>query len=272
MKVFSILGDERVFKSKSPQMHNGVMQRCNFEGVYVPFPVQPENVENAVNGIRALGIAGSNVTVPHKESVSRLLDTLSEEASLLGAVNTIVRDGNRLEGHNTDIAGFADGLLEDGFEGEGLTALVFGAGGAAKAVLLALRNLKLKDLWITNRSMNRTAPLVSLLGAKAAPLESAREIAAEVDLLINTTSVSMRTEGPEFAEIVGNLPLGRCRLIVDINYGRDENIWRDLARTFEARFMDGIPMLVHQARRSFVLWTGIEPPVEDYYAALQCAP
>jgi shikimate dehydrogenase len=139
MKVFCILSDERAFLSKSPAMHMSVLKNLGMDGVYVPFQVKPEQLEGAIEGIRTLNIAGANVTVPYKEMVIPHLDEISVEASEIGAVNTIVPKDGKLMGHNTDAKGFLDAVQEAGLEIAGRSALVFGAGGAAKAVVVALR-------------------------------------------------------------------------------------------------------------------------------------
>lgn len=272
MKVFCILGDGRVQRSKSPIMHNGVMRRRRISGIYVPFAVRPECVGEAVRGIRALGILGSNVTVPHKETVVPYLDSLSEEASAIGAVNTIVRREEILKGHNTDVGGFMDALSEAGLEVAERTALVFGAGGAAKAVLLGLNKLECGVIWVTSRNIHRTKRAAAPNDAKSLPLEVAHEVAPSVDVLINATSVSSRAEGPELAALVENLDVPNCSLVFDLNYGRNENFWRRKAEADGVDFMDGIPMLVHQAKRSFALWTDIQPAAEEFLEALREGP
>jgi shikimate dehydrogenase len=272
LMVFGILGDERVQRSKSPLMHNAVMRLHGMHGVYVPFEVRPENVGAAVRGIRGLGICGVNVTVPHKEAVVPHLDTLSEEASAIGAVNTIVRRGEVLEGHNTDIGGFTDALEQTGLGVAGKTALVFGAGGAAKAVLVGLGSLGARPIWLTSRTLRRAEEMAAGHGAMVLPLDRVRERAPEVDLLINATSVSSPEEGPELAALAGTLPLPKCSVVLDLNYGRQENFWERLAQAKGADFMDGIAMLVHQARRSFTLWTGIPVTADEFMQALRGGP
>ncbi len=142
MKVFCILSDERVQGSKSPAMFSRVLRRIGMQGVYVPFKVDPKHVGQALQSLKILNIAGANVTVPYKEKVIPYLDVLSEGANIIGAVNTIVCNGDTLKGYNTNAIGFMDALNEAGFEVAGKSAVVFGTGGAAKAVVFMLNWLR----------------------------------------------------------------------------------------------------------------------------------
>ena len=272
MMVLGILGDERVSRSKSPLMHNAVMRRRSIHGVYVPFPVKSEDVGAALQGIRALGIVGANVTVPHKEAVLPFLDGLSHEASLAGAVNTLVRREDRLEGHNTDIHGFVEAISGVGLTAAGASVLLLGAGGAARAALVGLSRLGVAEIWVASRDLQRAARVAGPFGARALPLEQVQEAASSARILINATSVSSPQDGPELARLLEPLRLPRCTLVVDLNYGREENLWERLAAASGARFVDGIPMLVHQAARSFALWTEIEVSPDEYLAALEAGP
>lgn len=263
-----IIGDERVAHSLSPRMHNAVMKRRGITGAYVPFPVESGLVGLAVAGIRALGIIGVNVTVPHKKAVMDHLDQLSDTAQRAGAVNTILRRNKTLEGHNTDVGGFTDALRQTGFDTAGKTALVVGAGGAARAVLLALQALELKRVILTGRDSNKVEPLAKEMLAVPLPWTELTHVGAEAELIVNAAAVSSPDESPELAAIVGKMEAGPCGLVFDLNYGRRENFWQDLAQRRGSIFLDGLPMLASQARRSFTIWTGIEAPVEEFFQAL----
>jgi len=269
MKIFGILSDERAFKSKSPAMHNRVLRQRGIDGVYVPFSVEPDQIGEAIRGLKALKIAGANVTVPHKEAVRPHLDELSAEAAAIGAVNTIVRDRARLIGHNTDAAGFTDALAEAGFEAAGRTALVIGTGGAARAVLFSLGRMGPARMTLAGRNQARTTELAARTGASPASLESLPGQPLEAELVINCTSASSETESPELAGLARRLDLSGCRLIFDLNYGREVNFWQDLAWECGATFSDGLSMLSHQARRSFFLWTGLVVEAREFLAALE---
>lgn len=269
MKVYGVMGDERVRRSLSPAMHNAVMAAHGLNARYVVFPVQPEDVGAATAGLRAMGVAGVNVTVPHKRAVAEYLDELVGAAAELGAVNTIVLQEERLVGHNTDVGGFAAMLQERGFACAGQKVLVFGAGGAARAVVLALRQEGAAKVWVAGRNREKVQGLAAELQAEPLNLNQAAEAAGQAGLVVNATSVSSPQESKVMADLVAALPPGSGRrLVVDINYGRPQNFWQEWAADNGDDFVDGLPMLAHQARLSFSLWTGLEPPVAEFLSAL----
>ena len=155
-KVYCILGDERVFNSKSPEMFTAVFQRVGLKGVYVPFMTNLENIGESLASIRVLNIAGANITVPYKECVIPFLDVLSEGAKIIGAINTIAWEGDVLKGYNTNAIGFMDTLNDAGFEVAGKSAVVFGTGGAAKAVVFMLNWLRAGTIRVAGRSPEKT--------------------------------------------------------------------------------------------------------------------
>jgi shikimate dehydrogenase len=268
MKVFCILSDERAGQSKSPIMFSRVLKRQGINGTYVPFVVNPQDLGQAIQSIRILHMAGANVTVPYKEAVIPLLDVLSEGANIIGAVNTIVRDGDRLKGYNTNAIGIMDALNEAGFEVDGKTALVFGTGGAARAVVFILNWLRASGIYVAGRNLDKTRTLVDTLGGEPLDLSSFSNRAIPVDIVVNATAVSNGDESPEMADLVSRLEIPGCRLVFDLNYGRPRNFWEELARDKDIRFMDGLSALAFQARRAFALWTGLQVPPEEFLSAL----
>ncbi len=269
MKVFGLLSDERAFVSKSPAMHNRVLKAHGIDGVYVPFAVRPERIGEALAGLRALGVVGANVTVPHKKAVMAHLDALTDEARAIGAVNTIVRDDERLIGRNTDAAGFIEALQAVGFEAAGAPVLVIGTGGAARAVLYALRELDVGEVTLVGRNESRRAELARNFGGRPAGLDRLAGRTIEAELIVNATSVSSPAEAPELAALIGGLKAPECRLVFDLNYGRADNFWRESAEANGVAFTDGLTMLAGQARRSFALWTGLEVDLTEFAAALK---
>lgn len=271
MIVLGIIGDQRVVHSLSPRMHNAVMAKLGVDGVYARFAVEPQNMAAAIAGIKALGLAGANVTVPHKRAVLPYLARLSDEAAALGAVNTIKPEADGIVGYNTDMGGFCQALAEANFQADGATALVLGAGGAARAVVLALVRSGAQVL-VAARKLSQSVALCDELGGKGISLEQAAAVLPEVSLVVNATSVSAPDESPEMMAWVDAFPPStKLALVMDINYGRQQNMWEQLARKNQAAFMDGLPMLAHQARLSFQLWTGIDTSVDDFKAALEKA-
>lgn len=268
MKLFGIFSDDRVYKSKSPVMHNRVMRQMGINGAYVPFRVEPEDIGSAVRAIRTLNLTGVNITVPYKEAVMVHLDELSEGARTIGAVNTIACHGRKLIGHNTDAAGFTSALFEAGFSAEGKEILVIGTGGAAKAVLFGLKGLNPARVVLAGRNLIRTRELAETFGAEPIGLDEILSDNAS-DLVVNATSVSGPDEAPGLAALTAEFNFSRAEFIFDLNYGRKINFWQTLAESHGARFRDGQAMLALQARESFRIWTGLEIDPNLYKAALR---
>ncbi|MEW5959463.1 MAG: shikimate dehydrogenase, partial [Chloroflexota bacterium] len=186
--------------SLSPIMHNAAFAELGCDFAYVPLPVRPEHVEQALRGLLALNFVGTNVTVPHKQAVMRYLDELSQAARLTGAVNTIhIRDG-KLWGYNTDAIGFLNSLQEVGCDPKGMRVAVLGAGGAARAVVYALARAGAASIVVLNRTAERAAFLVddlheafadSKMSFEALTSNALAALASQVELVINTTSVGM---------------------------------------------------------------------------------
>jgi shikimate dehydrogenase len=271
MKVFCILGDQRAALSKSPLMFGTVMQRAGLRGAYVPFVVRHTDLGRAIESLKILNIAGANVTVPYKEAALPHLDQLSEGANIIGAINTIVRSGSQLKGYNTNAVGFMDALSHAGFETAGRRALVFGTGGAAKAMVFILNWLQADAVLVAGRNPDRAAAIVARFGGRSMGLEHLAEAPLEADLLVNATSVSAPVDAPELARTLQDLRIGGCRLVMDLNYGALHNMWRDLADRLAVPFMDGLPALAYQARRTFLLWTGLQVPPEEFLQALDAS-
>ena len=269
MKVFCILSDQRVYGSKSPAMFSRVLRRIGMQGVYVPFKIDPPNVGKALQSLRILNIAGANVTVPYKEKVIPYLDELSEGANIIGAINTIVCSGDTLKGYNTNAIGFMDALSDAEFETAGKSALVFGTGGAAKAVVFMLNWLRAGAIRVAGRNPTKTTEIANRFDGQACSIDELLEQPVAADIVINTTSVSSPQEAPQLATLVEKLRVPGCQLIIDLNYGRSQNFWQDLARRNDVRFMDGLPALAYQARRTLALWTRVQVAPGEFLNALQ---
>ncbi len=257
-----------VAHSGSPAMHNAAFAALKLNWSYVPLPVRPEALPAAVAGLAALGFRGANVTVPHKEGVIPLLDSLSPEAEAIGAVNTIVvEDDGRLVGHNTDAPGFIAALRRGGFSPEGKTAVVVGAGGAARAVVHGLLAAGVDRIVLLNRSLDRAEGLVADLRAdervQALPLipEALVESAQAADLLVNATPIGLWPEA-DGSIWPAEVPIPAHLTVFDLVYNPVETVLLRRARAGGARTISGLEMLIHQGAAAFRLWTGIAPPVD----------
>lgn len=258
-----------VAHSLSPAMHNAAFAHLGLDYCYVPFPVRPGDVEQALGGTRALHIRGVNVTVPHKEQVAPHLDEVTTEARDIGAVNTICNEGGRLVGHNTDAAGFMRALAEEGIDVRRMRVLVLGAGGAARAVAYPLSREAL-SLSIYNRSRERAESLSACLGRFSGkihvmtPEQMAEEGLREVDLIVNATSLGLKRDDPL---PVDPLLIGEQHLVCDLIY-HETALLRE-ARQAGCRTVDGLGMLLWQGAYAFELWTGVGAPVDVMREALR---
>ncbi|OGQ75349.1 MAG: shikimate dehydrogenase [Deltaproteobacteria bacterium RIFOXYA2_FULL_42_10] len=252
----------------SPAMHNAVIKALGLDMVYLPFEVKPSNLKEAINGIKSLGIIGVNITIPHKESVIRFLDDISEEARLVGAVNTIVNKDRKLVGYNTDGSGYMASLKEElGFNPKSKRIIIIGAGGAARGILAALATQKPKSITVANRTLSRAVSLIKAFKGKfrdtrfeAIDLDNnmLKMSFNSVDLLINTTSVGMK-QSKALKIPLETLP--KIAIVSDIIYNPLETLLLKKAKKLGLTTHGGLGMLVHQGARSFKLWTGMDAPM-----------
>jgi shikimate dehydrogenase len=255
--------------SLSPAIHNAAFASLGLDWAYVALPVAPNDVVGALLGLRALGFAGANVTMPHKSEIARLVDERSEDAARLGAVNTVVVGERTISGHNTDAPGFARFLREDvGFDTAGKTALLYGAGGAARACALALARASLGRLMVAARDPERTSELRDAIRDLPTELVIARfEDAGQhtADLVVNATPLGAGGE---------ELPLpslGRETLVVDLLYDPAVTPLLSAAREAGAAAFGGLGLLLQQAALSFELWTAQVAPLDVMSAAALAA-
>ncbi len=269
MKVFCILSDERVFRSKSPAIFTRVFKRIGINSIYVPFKVMPGDIGPAMQSLKTLNIDGANITVPYKESVLPYMNILSEGAKIVGAVNTIIRNGDQLKGYNTNAIGFMHTLEEAGFDVADKTALVFGTGGVARAVVFILNWLSAGSITIAGRTKEHIGRITEKSGGKAKEISTFDDQPFSANIVVNTTSVSSEEESPEFARIINKLDLKDCELVVDFNYGRKNNFWRNMAEKKGIRFINGFTPLAHSARQILLLWTKIDVGPDEFIKAMK---
>jgi shikimate dehydrogenase len=253
-----------VAHSLSPAMHNAAFAALGLDWTYVAFPVDPAAVGPAVRGLAAAGVAGLNVTIPHKQAVLEQCSSVSAAAAAIGAANTLIPDGaGGWRADNTDAPGFLRALDEAAPVAlEGRTALVIGAGGAARAVVFALRQRGAK-IAVANRTPARAAALGEPVGFTRAALEQA---AARSQVVVNCTSLGLHGD-----RIPDELPLdalGPEQVVVDVVYRPGGTAWLAAAAARGPRCVDGLGMLLHQGAAAFVQWTGQDPPIEVMRAAL----
>lgn len=259
-RVVALVGSP-VRHSLSPRLHNAAFEALGLDWAYVAFEVPLGGGAGAVAAVRALGLAGLNVTMPHKADVAAAVDRLSPTASALGAVNTVRWDRHEVVGDSTDGHGFLAALRGDaGFDPAGRRALVLGAGGTARAVVHALAGAGAVRVVVAARRPAPAAAAAALGGAVGrvgVPDEADR-----ADLVVNATPVGMAGVGVPDALPLDPGRLGPGQLVVDLVYEPLVTPLVAAARARGAAAVNGVGMLVHQAARSFELWTGQPPPLE----------
>jgi shikimate dehydrogenase len=249
--------------SRSPLLHNYWIKQYGLSGAYVLLPVAPGKLADAVRGLPALGFAGCNVTVPHKVEAMALVDSVAPMARVVGAINTIVvRPDGSLHGANNDGFGYIESILEaqPDWRPDAGPITVLGAGGAARAVLVALAQRGAREIRLLNRSLDKARALASELGAPitALPWEARHDALADVAMLVNTTTQGM-SGNPALELELAALP--HHALVSDIVYVPLETPLLAQARARGNPTVNGLGMLMHQARPAFEAWFGVLPEI-----------
>jgi len=260
----------------------GAMQEAAFHALglnwrYLTIEVPPANLHEAILGVRAFGMRGVNLTIPHKVAVMQYLDEIAPDAAVIGAVNTVRRDGDRLIGENTDGKGFLRGVHVDaGLNPRGKRAIVLGAGGASRAIVTELALAGVADLLVVNRSASRAEPMVAQLAAKTQlairfqPWVGNYRVPADAEILVNATSIGLYPDvnampPVDFSEASPNL------LVCDAVFNPPETRLLEAAKRRGLPVLDGLSMLVYQGVIGFQLWTGLHPPENVMKRALRAA-
>ena len=264
-RLAAVIGDP-VRHSLSPVLHNAAFEALDLDWAFVAFEVPAGDGAQAVDAMRRLGIAGMSVTMPHKADVLDALDRVSPAAHRLQSVNCIHWIGDELAGESTDGAGFIDALRHDeGFDPAGCDAVVLGAGGAARAVVLALAEAGAASVTVVNRTPERGAAAVALATGVAKPGDTGSIAGAQ--LVVNATSVGMTGTPDEGAVPFDVDTLHAGQIVADLVYHPLRTPLLEAARARGAIAVTGLGMLIHQAAHAFRLWTGEEPPLEVMSAA-----
>jgi shikimate dehydrogenase len=257
----------------------GAMQEAAFHALglnwrYLTIEVPPANLKDAMTGVRALGFRGLNLTIPHKVAVMQYLDEVSPDAAIVGAVNTVRREGDRLIGENTDGKGFLRGVRVDaGMDPDGKRVAVLGAGGAARAIATELALARASEIVVVNRSASRAEPMMRDLRAATSCSVHFHEwrgiwrVPREIDLLVNATSIGLFPD----VDAMPPVDLADARadlLIADVVFNPPETRLLAAARRQGLRTLDGLSMLVYQGVIGFQMWTGQDPPEQVMKQAL----
>jgi shikimate dehydrogenase len=265
-RLYGILGYP-ITHSLSPLMQTLAFQHHGLDCLYVPFPVLPSQLPQAFSGAMALGLCGLNVTIPHKEAILPLLDELSAESQFVGAVNTVAWRDGRTIGYNTDGIGFLQPLLALGMTFSDSPACVLGAGGAARAITMAMLQAGCTTLTLTNRTIARAERLALELQERfphaeirCIPLAQAASAAHESSLIVNTTSVGLDEQG---GELLPDACLHAQHVVYDIVYRPFYTPLLQAAQRRGATIVPGIDMLIGQGAEAFRIWTGQSFPITE---------
>lgn len=243
--------------SLSPTMHNAAFEHLGLDYCYVSFPVRPDLLKDGVRAIAALNLRGVNVTVPHKENVIPFLHRVDEEASFIGAVNTILNEEATLTGFNTDGRGFMESLSEAGISTEGKRVLILGAGGACRAIsyYLSEKAASLQIFDIDDRKVLELVKDLNTLRTNVSLRKSLNNL-EETDILINATPLGLKETDPSPVDIS---LISERMTVCDLIY-KETPLLKAAAKK-GCTTLDGLGMLLHQGVLAFEIWTGVKPPL-----------
>jgi shikimate dehydrogenase len=264
--ICAVIGDP-IEHSLSPVIQNAAFNALNLDVVYTAFTVKSSNVADALTGMRALGILGLSVTMPHKETVIPYLDWIDETAKCLNAVNTIHCKEGKLFGYSTDGIGALGALRENGADPQGKRVLILGAGGAARVIAYTLID-KVEELVVLNRTVSRVEKLAETLKQRFGKEIVVGSLSPEVieeeisrsDILLNTTSVGMRPNINQSA--IAPDCLKSDLTVMDIVYNPLETQFVKDAKVAGAKVISGVEMLIYQGAAAFEIWTDHRAPVQ----------
>lgn len=274
-KLVAVIGNP-LSHTLSPLMHNCYFQALKLNHIYVPLEVEEKELSIAIQGLWSLGFIGANVTIPYKEKIMDYLVEISEEARMIGAVNTLVRSAEGFKGENTDGKGFLNSLKENNWFPQGKKVVLLGAGGAARAVGTTLALNGAREVTIVNRTLPKAKEIAhkisNQIGIKASVTGwddlSLKDAVPNADIIINTTPLGMKPNLNE-APPLNTEWLRPGQLVADLIYNPLTTKFLEDAKRQGADTVNGLGMLIHQGIFSFELWTGKKPPVEGVMELLE---
>ena len=269
MRTYCIIGDP-VSHSLSPAMHNAAFKSLSMDDVYIAYKVSSHELESSVESLRSVKISGFNVTIPHKTAVLQYLDEVDLISRKSGAVNTVASINGKFKGFNTDIQGFIQPLLNRNMDFKGLSVLLFGAGGSARAVVTSLSNVNgISKLVVANRTYGKSLELSKLadlqgLTSSVSMFEEAKRMAKHFDLIVNATSVGLQSN----ESLLDSEDIDENSTVYDLVYRPVMTKLLENARGKGARVIYGYEMLLEQGAQAFEIWTGLKAPLPAMKKAL----
>lgn len=276
-KIIGVIGHP-IKHSFSPLMHNTAFQLLDLNYLYLPFDVPSENLKNALKGMTALGISGFNVTLPHKEKISQYLNNISEEASVIGAVNTVVNENGTLSGYNTDVTGVLETLRLYKKDITDAEISIIGSGGAARSLLYALiRHFRIERINVINRTIQKAESLKDYFTEKMLyknirtyellPPDLVK-IFKRSKLIVNTTAIGMFPDVDDTPTAIVE-SFTPDQIVFDVVYNPVKTKFLKLAESQGAKILTGLEMFIAQGAKSLELWTGEKMPVEKIRETLE---
>lgn len=269
MRTYCVIGDP-VSHSLSPAMHNAAFKALCLDCVYIAYRVPSDELEASLASLRSIKIYGFNVTIPHKTTVMQYMDRVDDNARKAGAVNTVMNFDDKFKGFNTDIEGFIRPLLNRGIDLKGISVLLFGAGGTARAVVSALSSFSsISNLVIANRTRNKAIELAGIgekqgLTCSVAELDNVKVMAKNFNLIINSTSVGLLSN----QSILDSADIDSNSVVYDLVYRPVLTKLLENARQRGATIIYGYEMLLEQGALAFEIWTGLKAPIQTMKKAL----
>ncbi|WP_261129567.1 shikimate dehydrogenase [Bacillus sp. Marseille-Q3570] len=257
LSEYAVIGDP-IIQSMSPEIHNACFKQLGIDAKYEAVHVRKEELVQKVQALIESGYKGFNVTIPHKLDIINLLDEMDPFAKAIGAVNTVIVEGSKLKGYNTDGPGFYQSLLEvHPLNLKESNILIIGAGGAARAIVKAFLLNGVEQVTVTNRTEEKAVQLLEGSNGQTLPLEEAASRLAQYDIVINTTPIGM-------VQNINGTPISLDYLephtvLVDIIYNPLMTKFLKTGLEKGCTVQNGVPMFIHQAALSFELWTGRKP-------------
>lgn len=263
-RTYCIIGDP-IDHSLSPAIHNAAFTTLGLNCSYIAFRVQEGQLKQSMDSLRAINIGGFNVTMPHKVTVLEYVDISDRIVEMVGAANTVNNESGKFYAYNTDVIGFIEPLHQRKIDLSGYEVLILGAGGAARAVAVALAQEKgVAKINILNRNIDRSTNLANVLNnlgltANIISHEDIQKIAFKSNLIINTTALGMKNE----ESLIKSSSISKESIVYDIVYRPIETKLLENAKTAGAQIVYGYEMLLEQAIASFKIWFRIDPPIES---------
>jgi shikimate dehydrogenase len=261
VKTYCIIGDP-IYHSLSPSMHNSAFNSLGLNCTYIAFRVPKGQLEESINALRAVGISGFNVTIPHKVDILKYIDNLDSSAVKATAVNTVHNVNGILKGYNTDIFGFIEPLRKRNITFNGMDILIIGAGGSAYAVIAALSEEKgINKIIISNRTQEKASKLAKKgkdlgLECQVIEIENIKHIAVKSHMIINTTPIGMNDE----QSLIDYEHISKNSIVYDLVYKPVTTNLLENAKYAEAEVVYGYEMLLEQGARAFEIWTNLQAP------------